>query len=117
MFRLDIPDVRRHKLAHCNGWPGDHPMEVKQAAPVPAAVLNRPIAVVKLWPDDKFGVPLERPLPTVAIKVLRVRPAPEYWSAATLPPAPPPGAPAKLLPWPIRDADIDRVPLGRLPSE
>jgi len=23
--RLDVPDVRRHELAHCNGWPKDHP--------------------------------------------------------------------------------------------
>jgi len=23
--RLDIPGVRRNELAHCNGWPKDHP--------------------------------------------------------------------------------------------
>jgi hypothetical protein len=25
VFRLDMPDVARHELAHCNGWPSDHP--------------------------------------------------------------------------------------------
>lgn len=25
VFRLDMPDVARHELAHCNGWPNDHP--------------------------------------------------------------------------------------------
>ena len=23
--RIDVPGVRRHELAHCNGWPRDHP--------------------------------------------------------------------------------------------
>ena len=23
--RLDVPGVKRHELAHCNGWPKDHP--------------------------------------------------------------------------------------------
>jgi hypothetical protein len=23
--RIDNPGVRRHELAHCNGWPKDHP--------------------------------------------------------------------------------------------
>lgn len=25
VFRLDDRFVRRHELAHCNGWPKDHP--------------------------------------------------------------------------------------------
>jgi hypothetical protein len=25
LFRIDNPDVRRHELAHCNGWAKDHP--------------------------------------------------------------------------------------------
>jgi hypothetical protein len=25
LFRIDNPDVRRHELAHSNGWPKDHP--------------------------------------------------------------------------------------------
>jgi hypothetical protein len=23
--RIDVPGVRRHELAHCNGWPKNHP--------------------------------------------------------------------------------------------
>jgi hypothetical protein len=25
VFRIDNLDVRRHELAHCSGWPHDHP--------------------------------------------------------------------------------------------
>ncbi len=25
VVRVDMPDVARHELAHCNGWPSNHP--------------------------------------------------------------------------------------------
>ena len=25
VYRIDSDDVRQHQLAHCNGWPADHP--------------------------------------------------------------------------------------------
>ena len=36
VWRIDDPKVKRHELAHCNGWPGDHPsQEVKEAVAKP----------------------------------------------------------------------------------
>ena len=55
VVRVDEEAVRRHELGHCNGWPANHPMKVKQASPVPAAASKPAVAAVKAVPEKEHG--------------------------------------------------------------
>jgi hypothetical protein len=57
-------ESRRHELAHCNGWPGDHPKEVKQvkqATPVASTVAAK--SAVPLAPIVVLSHPALAPAP------------------------------------------------------
>jgi hypothetical protein len=104
VWRIDDGTVRRHEFGHCNGWPADHP----------DAAASAPRIAVDAARTFKPAVPQ-------AAIVTSVKVAPATLSVA---PAGPPtisvdvkGVTVKLAPWPIRDADIDRVPLDKLPPE
>jgi hypothetical protein len=125
VWRIDDGTVRRHELGHCNGWPVDHPVEVKQATPVPA-VVKPPVSSPPPPPKKEAAPVVQVPalrdvlrtnqgrLPTATFTRYRedADTPPARWSPASL--AKPATGP--LAPWPIRDADIDRVPLNALPA-
>ena len=87
VWRIDDATTRRHELAHCAGWPGDHPDHYVVPPPKPAA-------------------------PSPVVTAVKVRPYnPDPWASSTpLAPAIPDavfraisGPPLDLAPWPIRE--------------
>lgn len=99
---------RRHELAHCNGWPANHPTNVEQTLP-PLPRPKPPVAAITPPPVPLMSGPSPPPMSEPNITVLKVRPA------TGIPPRDLPPPPA--IKRPIGDADIVRMPPDKLPAE